>query len=235
MYSELGRIMISPSLISMDHCNLEREVRALEEQNIDLLHIDIIDGHFSPSLPLGLDTVRQLRSLTDIPFDVHLMATNQTYFIDELLDIGVWQIVFHAESEPHIDHQLNRISQAGVRAGLALKPSTPLHMLDYVIEKCDTVLLMLINPGFANVKSEKQVPYADRKIRELHHMIHSRGLATEVEIDGRVSLDDIRRYGGREVNIFVAGSTCINRNRISDSFVVIRKTVEERKNEFYAE
>ena len=130
--------ILSPSLICLDLCNLERDVKTLEETGIQMLHIDILDGHFSPSMPLGLDTVRQLRARTDLQFDCHVMVTEQDYFIDELLDIGVEQIVFHGETQPHIDGMLNRIHDRGVRAGVALRPATPLSELEYVLEKCDT-------------------------------------------------------------------------------------------------
>ena len=156
--------LISPSLICLDMCNLEQEVKKLERSGIEMLHVDILDGHFSPSMPLGLDTVRQLRRKTDLFFDCHVMVTEQDYFVDELLDIGADQVVFHAETQPHIDGMLNRIHAAGAKAGVALKPATPLTQLEYVLEKCDTVLLMLINPGYAFVKGEQQVSYARRKI-----------------------------------------------------------------------
>ena len=205
------------SLICLDLCNLERDVKVLEQNQIRMLHVDILDGHFSPSMPLGLDTVRQLRDKTDLPFDCHVMVTEQDYFIDELLDIGVQQIVFHAETEPHIDGMLNRIHARNVRAGVALRPATPLSALDYVLEKCDTVLLMLINPGYAFVKGEKQVAYADRKIRELRQMIDGRGLDTKIELDGRISPDNIRTYGKDTADYFVVGSTCIKRDRLGES------------------
>lgn len=211
------RCGISPSLICLDLCNLESQVRLLEESGIRMLHVDILDGHFSPSMPLGLDTVRQLRAKTDLAFDCHVMATEQDFFIDELMDIGVQQIVFHAESEPHIDGMLNRIRARGVRAGVALKPATPLTALEYVLEKCDTVMLMLINPGYAFVKGEAQAPYADRKIRELRRMIRERGLDTKIEIDGRVSPGNIRAYGSGEVDYFVVGSTCMKRDHMKES------------------
>ncbi|MBR2764808.1 MAG: ribulose-phosphate 3-epimerase, partial [Blautia sp.] len=136
------KCIISPSLICLDMCNLESQVRILEQAGISMIHVDILDGHFSPSMPLGLDTVRQLRDRTDLAFDCHVMVTEQDYFVDELLDIGVEQIVFHAETQPHIDGMLNRIHAKGVRAGVALKPATPLSTLEYVLEKCDAVLLM---------------------------------------------------------------------------------------------
>ena len=209
--------LLSPSLICLDMCNLESQIRVLEKAGIPMLHVDILDGHFSPSMPLGLDTVRQLRQKTAMQFDCHVMVTAQDYFVDELLDIGVEQIVFHAETQPHIDGMLNRIHAKGVRAGVALKPSTPLTELEYVLEKCDSVLLMLINPGYAFVKGEKQVAYAERKIKELRRMIKERGLNTKIEVDGRISPDDIRKYGAGNVDIFVTGSTCIDRSDMAGS------------------
>ncbi len=208
---------ISPSLICLDLCNLESQVRILEQAGIKMLHVDILDGHFSPSMPLGLDTVRQLREKTDLAFDCHVMVTEQDYFIDELLDIGVQQITFHAETQPHIDGMLNRIHDHGVRAGVALKPSTPLSTLDYVLEKCDTVLLMLINPGYAFVKGEKQTSYADRKVRDLRTMINERGLDTKIEVDGRISRQNILDYGKDIVDQFVTGSTCLDRTKLKET------------------
>lgn len=215
--------ILSPSLICLDMCNLEREVRSLEKAGIKMLHVDILDGHFSPSMPLGLDTVRQLRAKTDMFFDCHVMVTEQDYFVDELLDMGVDQIVFHGETQPHIDGMLNRIHAKGVKAGVALKPSTPLTELEYVLDKCDTVLLMLINPGYAFVKGEKQVAYADRKIRELRKMITDRGLKTKIEVDGRISPDNIRTYGKGDVDIFVTGSTCIKKDNMEQSLADLMK------------
>ena len=211
------KCILSPSLISCcDMCRLGESVHALEEAGIKMLHVDILDGHFSPSMPLGLDAVRALRKVSDLAFDVHLMATEHDYFISELLDIGVEQIVFHGEMEPHIDNRLNMIHAAGVRAGVALKPATPLSTLDYVLEKCDTVLLMLINPGYASSKAEGQVPYGARKVRELAQMIRERELPTLVEIDGRISKENMRDYID-DVNIFVAGSTCIDKGNLLES------------------
>ncbi len=211
------KCIISPSLICLDMCNLETEVKKLEKAGVKMLHVDILDGHFSPSMPLGLDTVRQLRSKTDMFFDCHVMVTEQDYFVDELLDIGVDQIVFHGETQPHIDGMLNRIHARGVKAGVALKPATPLSELEYVLDKCDTVLLMLINPGYAFVKGEKQVAYAKRKITELRKMIDDRQLDTKIELDGRVSMENIENYGKGLADIFVTGSTCLKKDDLDGS------------------
>lgn len=221
------KCIISPSLICLDMCNLESQIRILEQSGIQVLHVDILDGHFSPSMPLGLDTVRQLRQKTDMFFDCHVMVENQDFFVDELLDIGVQQIVFHAETQPHIDGMINRIHAKGVKAGIALKPSTPLSTVEYVLDKCDSVLLMLINPGYAFLKGEKQVAYADRKIRQLRQMINERGLDTKIELDGRISPDNIRTYGKDLADVFVTGTTCLERNDLSGSFARLEQLRRE--------
>lgn len=213
------KCILSPSLISVcDLCNLEHSVRQLEEAGIEMLHVDILDGHFSPSMPLGLDTVRQLRKKTDLFLDAHVMTTTHDFFIEELLDIGVQNIVFHGEMETHMDNRLNQIHKAGVKAGVALKPGTPLNVLEYVLEKCDSVLLMLINPGYAQSKAEGQVSYGARKIRELHETIKSRGLNTKVILDGRISRENMAQFGiDGEADIFVAGSTCLDKSNLKNS------------------
>lgn len=219
------KCILSPSLISVcDLCNLEGSVRKLEEAGIEMLHVDILDGHFSPSMPLGLDTVRQLRKKTDMIFDVHLMTTAHDFFVEELLDIGVQQLVFHGEMEPHMDNRLNQIHKAGVKAGVALKPGTSLNTLEYVLEKCDAVLLMLINPGYAQSKAEGQVPYAARKVRELHEMIVSRGLDTKVILDGRISKQNMADFAPEGLaDIFVAGSTCLDKTDLVNSAIALRQ------------
>lgn len=204
---------ISPSLITLDMCNLEQQTKILEENGIEMLHVDILDGHFSPSMPLGLDTVKQLRKKTNLEFEAHVMVKDPQFFIDELIEAGASQIVFHVETCDHIDGMLNYIHSKGIRAGVALKPATPLSVLEYVLDKCDAVLLMLINPGFAQMKGEAQTPYSARKIHELHEMIKARGLDTKVILDGRISPENISTYGtSGEANIFVAGSTCIKKD-----------------------
>lgn len=213
------KCIISPSMISIcDMCNLESSVKELENAGIEMLHVDILDGHFSPSLPLGLDTVRQLRKKTDMIFECHLMATSHDFFVQELIDIGVQQIVFHGEMEPHMDYRLNQIHAAGIKAGVALKPATPLSELEYVLEKCDSVVLMLINPGYAQSKAEGQVPYAARKITELREMINKKGLDTKIILDGRISKQNMLDFGVTGLaDIFVAGSTCLDKTRLGES------------------
>lgn len=221
---------ISPSLITLDLCNLEQQCRMISEAGLDMLHVDILDGLFSPSMPLGLDTVKQLRMKTDLEFEAHVMTMHPQFYIDELLEAGVSQIVFHIETCDHVDGMLNYIHSRGCRAGVALKPATPLIGLQYILDKCDAVLLMLINPGFAQLKGEQQVPYTSQKIADLHQMIKERGTGTQVILDGRVSPDNIKKYGNTgEANIFVAGSTCIRKDAQEKSLKLL-KTMEDQLN-----
>lgn len=220
-----GTIQISPSLICLDVLHVLGQVKELENAGIKMLHIDILDGRFSPSMPLGFDLVRQLRAVTNMAFECHVMAENPEYYIQELLDMGVEQIVFHLETASHADGLINKIHNMGTRAGIALKPSTPISSLEYIIEKCDTVLLMLINPGYASSSHEAQVPYAKRKIEDLKKMIERLHPETLIEVDGRISLSNVKEFTPLGVNIFVGGTTCIDRNHIADSIRQVNDTL----------
>lgn len=202
-------VVISPSIMCADLCNLEKSVKEIERAGLGTLHIDIIDGSFSPSMPLGIDTVKQLRQITDMDFDVHIMANNNEFFIQEMLKIGVQQISFHLETSIHIDRYTNMIRKNGVKVGVAINPATPLSVLDYVLPQTDTVLLMLINPGFATNKNENQVFYAVKKVRDLSELIKKQGLDIRIEVDGRVSLDTIPELVREGADILVAGTTSL--------------------------
>jgi ribulose-phosphate 3-epimerase len=199
-------IKLSPSLICTDLCNLEQSVNELSELDIDMLHIDILDGYFSPSMPMGLDVVRALRKKTSIPFDFHLMAKENDFFINEIIDIGAQQICFQFETETHVDRLLNKIKKAGINSGVALIPSTPVSVLEYVIEKCDFIMLMLINPGFAGDKNEEQVSYALRKVNDCYKFIKNRGYEVPIEIDGRIATKSISDFICAGSDILVLGS-----------------------------
>src|SRR5699024_6559289 len=147
----------------------------------------------------------------------------------ELIDIGVQQITFHIESSMHIDRNINLIKKNGIKAGVALNPDTSLSSLDYILPQCDTVLLMLINPGFATDKSEGQVPYAIEKVESLFEKITQKKLNTNIEVDGRVSLETIPKLVKAGANILVAGSTSlfIPDNSITENKRQINKQIEK--------
>lgn len=222
-------VTIAPSIMCADLCNLERSVKDIEQAGLDTLHIDIIDGSFSPSMPLGIDTVKQLRKITDMDFDVHIMSNNNEFFIQEMIKIGVQQISFHIETGIHIDRYIQMIRKNGVKVGVALNPATSLSVLDYVLPQCDTVLLMLINPGFATDKNESQVSYAAKKVEDLNQLIKDKGLDTRIEVDGRVSLDTISGLVSAGADILVAGTTSlfIPNNRLEENKILVEEAISK--------
>lgn len=201
---------ICPSLICLDLCNLERDVSALENAGCRTLHVDVLDGYFSPSMPVGLDTIRQLRAKTAMRFDAHVMAMRNDFFIEQLLDIGTERICFQIETERHVARKLTLLKNAGVQAGIALSPATPVAGLEYALELCDFVLLMMINPGYASFGGEARYPFMPDKIRRFRDMIAERGLDTEIEIDGRVALADMRAFDEAGAEAVVLGTSALS-------------------------
>ncbi|MCM3489834.1 ribulose-phosphate 3-epimerase [Alkalihalophilus marmarensis] len=222
-------VEIYPSIMCADLCNLEQSIKNVENEGIDTLHIDILDGHFSPSMPLGLDTIKQLRNVTNLKFDVHIMSTNNQFFIEEMIELGVEQITFHIEKESHVDRYIKLIKKNNIKVGIALNPATPISVLDYVLPECDTVLLMLINPGFATDKGEQQVSYAAKKVEDMARMIKERGLSTKIEVDGRVSFDSIPTLVRAGADMLVAGSTSFydKNNSLKENKAIMEKQIAE--------
>jgi ribulose-phosphate 3-epimerase len=196
-------VVLAPSIMCADLCHLETEVRRLEAAGADWLHFDVMDAHFVPNLPLGLETIRQLRPRTALPFDVHLMVDNADFFVRELSAIGVQYVSVHAEACVHLDRTLNLIRGCGMKAGLALNPATPLSALDYALESLDFVMLMTVNPGFAG---QKLAPGAFRKIADCRARI---GPDVPLEVDGNVSFENIPAMVAAGATILVAGTSSV--------------------------
>lgn len=213
-------IILSPSIMCADISQLKNSIYDLEKIGINTLHIDLIDGAFSPSMPLGVDTIKKIRDLTNMDLDVHIMSLNNEYFITEMLKIGVQSISFHIETSLHIDRHINLIKKQNIKVGVALNPATSLSVLDYVLPQCDHILLMLINPGFATDKNEKQVFYAIQKITDLKNLIIRNKLNTKIMVDGRVSLEKIPALIKAGADNLVLGST---------SLYIPGKTLQENK------
>lgn len=203
------QIILSPSIMCGDLVNLEKSINDLEAIGMDTLHIDVIDGSFSPSMPLGIETIKRMREITSMNFDVHIMSKDNEFFIGEMLNIGVEGITFHHETSLHVDRYIRMIKNAGTKVGVALNPATPLNVLDYVLPEIDRVCLMLINPGFATNKAEKQIPYALKKITDLRQLVDDLGLTTDIQVDGRVSLATIPDLLDAGATNLVLGSTSL--------------------------
>lgn len=230
IYNRYMNKNISPSLICMDLCNLLSSVKELERLGCDMLHVDLLDGYFSPSMPIGLDTIRQLRKKTNLYFDAHVMAQDNTYFMEELADIGVGRLCFQVETERHISKKLSWIKSQNIEAGVALAPATPISTLEYVLEQCDFVLLMMINPGYASNPNEKMLTSLKRKIGDLSKMIKRLGLDTTITIDGRTYLDVIPEYISLGADTFVSGTSSLFRNNgksLKENYVSLDKTIKD--------
>ena len=156
--------MISPSLLSADFTNLEKEIKILNEEKVDFLHLDIMDGNYVPNISYGPGIVKSLRELTEIPFDTHLMIERPENFIEKFVEAGSDIITIHPSTTKHLDRTLSLIKSYGKKVGLALNPGDSLAVLDYNLEKLDLVLIMSVNPGFGG---QKFIPSALKKIKEV--------------------------------------------------------------------
>jgi ribulose-phosphate 3-epimerase len=195
-------IKIAPSLLSADFSKLADELLTIE-RDADLLHLDVMDGHFVPNLTIGPAIVKSCRAQSKLPFDCHLMISEPQKYIGAFLDAGADMISVHFEAEPHLQRALQLIRDGGAKAGIAINPATPAESLTTAIEFCDYVLVMTVNPGFGGQKFiEPVVP----KIRHISRMVRERGLQVEIEVDGGIDAQTAPAVTGAGATILVAGS-----------------------------
>lgn len=206
--------MISPSLLSADFTNLEKEIKILNEEKVDYIHLDIMDGNYVPNISYGPGIVKSLRELTEIPFDTHLMIERPENFIEKFVEAGSDIITIHPSTTKHLDRTLSLIKSYGKKVGLALNPGDGLDVLDYNLEKLDLVLIMSVNPGFGG---QKFIPSVLRKIREVKKLIRERNLKTLIEVDGGVKLDNAREILDAGADILVAGSAIFEKDKTREN------------------
>ena len=195
--------MIAPSTLSADFARLGEEIEAVARAGADVIHLDVMDGHFVPNLTFGPPIIKAVRKICDLPFDVHLMIANPDKYLEAYADAGADWITVHVETCTHLHRTIHRIKELGKKAGAVLNPATPLSTLDYILEDVDLVMLMSVNPGFGG---QSFIPSTLDKTRALKARIDERGLNVGIEIDGGVSPKTISAIAGAGANIFVAGS-----------------------------
>lgn len=195
---------LAPSILSADFSCLGEETERIRRGGADLIHVDVMDGHFVPNISFGAAVMKSLLGKTDLPFDVHLMIEDPDKYIDDFVTENTEYITVHAEACTHINRTLQHIKSKGVKAGVALNPGTPLSVLDYVLEDADMILVMSVNPGFGG---QKFIPSVLRKASELVKLREERNLDFEIEIDGGANLDNLKQITDAGVSIVVAGSS----------------------------
>ena len=195
--------MIAPSILSADFGRLAEEIRAVDQAGADLIHIDVMDGHFVPNLTIGPGVVKALRPHTRLLFDVHLMIDNPECFIDAFAEAGSDIITVHAEATVHLHRLIQRIKEHELKAGVSINPATPVSVLENILEDVDLVLVMTVNPGFGG---QQLISSALAKVAELRALINRRQLPVLLEVDGGINADTIEAADEAGANIFVAGS-----------------------------
>jgi ribulose-phosphate 3-epimerase len=216
-------IKIAPSILSADFSRLGDQVEMLDDGGADYIHIDVMDGHFVPNLTIGPIVIKALRDRTPLPFDVHLMMNNPMDYIDDFVDAGADIITVHAEVLPHLHGAIQQIKRRGVKAAVSLNPSTPLEVLNYVLADLDMVLLMSVNPGFGG---QEFIPAVMGKIKELNRRICESGLDIDIQVDGGISIDNIREIRLAGANVFVAGSAIFKSQNPKDMIKRLREEAE---------
>jgi len=196
-------IKIAPSILSANFKNLEAEIRKVEAAGADLIHVDVMDGHFVPNITIGPMVVKALRAITRLPLDVHLMIENPDRYIPDFARAGADLITIHVEASKNLEEDLELIRQNNVRPGVVVNPATPIESVFHVLDKVIMVLIMSVNPGF---EAQKFIPEVLPKIRELKKKVESRKLKVDIEVDGGINLETAAEVVKAGANVLVAGS-----------------------------
>jgi ribulose-phosphate 3-epimerase len=199
----MSAVRIAPSILSADFAHLADEIAAVEQAGADLLHVDVMDGHFVPNLTIGPVVVEFIRKVTSLPLDVHLMITNPDAFIDEFAKAGANYLTVHVEACPHLHRTIQFIKEKGLKAGVTLNPATSLTTVEEILPEVDLLLVMSVNPGFGG---QRFIPGVLGKIRRARALIDATGRSVLLEVDGGVKVDNAGAIAAAGADILVAGS-----------------------------
>jgi ribulose-phosphate 3-epimerase len=219
-----ARIEIAPSILAANFARLGDEIRMVEQAGAEVIHVDVMDGHFVPNISIGIPVVESLRKATRLPLDVHLMIERPEEYIERFVRAGATRVLVHEEATVHLDRALAMIREHGAEAGAVINPATPVAMLSEVLDKVDTVLVMSVNPGFGG---QKFIRGALEKIRQLNQWRTRYNASFRIEVDGGVDLGNIAELAHAGTNTFVAGSSIFHANDPAGATRQLRKVATE--------
>lgn len=212
-------IQVSPSILSADFANLERDLKRLEEAGADLAHVDVMDGHFVPNLTIGAPVVKALSKVTTLPLDVHLMISEPHRYIEDFANAGAEYITIHLECDSDIRETLTAIRTLGVKTGLSIKPGTDVDAVCEYLDLCDMILLMSVEPGFGG---QKFMPASVERMSRLRSIVDSTNPACLLEIDGGISPANCKEVIEAGADILVAGSAVFGAENMADAIAALR-------------
>jgi len=217
---KLHSIKIAPSILSADFSRLGDEVRRAEEAGADMIHLDIMDGHFVPNLTFGPLIVKAIRDHTKLPFYVHLMVERPEDYIEKVVEAGGDLIIVHVEACIHLQRVLSMIRDFGVKSGVALNPATPLATIEYVLDDLDLILIMSVNPGFGG---QEFIPSTLPKIRRARRKLVKRGLEMEIAVDGGVNVETAPKIVEAGADVLVAGTAVFGKPDLKKAIRELRE------------
>ncbi|MBC8062610.1 MAG: ribulose-phosphate 3-epimerase [Clostridiaceae bacterium] len=212
-------VKIAPSLLASDFSKLGEEIKELDRLKVDFIHIDVMDGVFVPNISFGVPVIKSIRKLTDIPFDVHLMITEPSRFIEDFVTAGADIITIHYEADKHIDRTINYIKSFGIKAGVALNPGTPVSVLNDLVSEIDMVLIMSVNPGFGG---QKYIKYVSDKLKQVKELSVNKNKELLIQVDGGIVKENIGEVVACGANVIVAGSSVFEKGEIEKNIGLLK-------------